>query len=259
MPVVAQRRVEGLVHPVGDQRAAAFGEGPGRFPVHYRHDARRDRLVDARLFAGIAEAQEGFGLEEELGDRLVRAGVELALEPFDIGRFVGGVGVRIGVGAHADGELVHIGERLDQLTAVGEALRMRGKTVGPVRRVAAQGHDVGHACFGKAARHVERFFAAGTHAGQMGGHRQAGGAPQHMRRILRQVPGGAPGTIGDGEKPRGQRRERLRGIPQLESCIDRTGRENFEGYAGRGHYYIPETGPTGGGITVAPLVACVAM
>jgi hypothetical protein len=41
--------------------------------------------VDAPRGAGVAEAQEGLGLEEELGDRAVGPGLELALEPANIG------------------------------------------------------------------------------------------------------------------------------------------------------------------------------
>ena len=104
---------------------AALGEAAGAGPVLDGQDAGEDRRGDPGPDAGVAEAEEGLGLEEELGDGRGRAGVDLALQEVDVGLRVGGVGVRLGVGAHADREAARARQRLDQLDRRGEALRVR--------------------------------------------------------------------------------------------------------------------------------------
>ena len=53
--------------------------------VRHRHDARHHRHVDAGRRRLVAEAQEVVGLEEELGDAAVSAGIDLALEVLQVG------------------------------------------------------------------------------------------------------------------------------------------------------------------------------
>ena len=57
--------------------------------VRHRHDARHDRHVDAGRRRVVAEAQEIVGLEEELGDAAVGAGIDLALQVLEVGLGVG--------------------------------------------------------------------------------------------------------------------------------------------------------------------------
>ncbi len=102
--------------------------------------------------AGVAEPEEGVGLEEELGDRRGGAGIDLALEPRDVGAVVGGLGVRLGIGAGADREAPGLGQRRDQLGRVCEALGMRLESARRIGRIAPQRHDLGHAGLGVARR-----------------------------------------------------------------------------------------------------------
>ena len=115
---------EGLVQLLRDAGAAAGGELLGAFPAGDRQDAGDDRGGDPGLRAGIAEAEEGVGVEEELGDGARR-------RPASILRFsqvtsaaaVGGIGVGFGVGADADLELAGFRQLFDQFDRVGEAHR----------------------------------------------------------------------------------------------------------------------------------------
>ena len=61
------------------------GELAGLGDVGDRQDARHDLGVDARRGGLVAEAEEAVGREEELGDRPVGAGVDLALEIVEVG------------------------------------------------------------------------------------------------------------------------------------------------------------------------------
>src|SRR6185312_15016640 len=58
-------------------RAAQPGHLLDTLEVRDRHDTRHDRHVDAGLRRGLAEAQEVVGLEEELGDAAIGAGIDL--------------------------------------------------------------------------------------------------------------------------------------------------------------------------------------
>src|SRR5213079_2691508 len=75
---------EQLVEPDGERRAAALRKAPGRRDVRYGQDARYDFDVHACLGDLIAEVQEAIGGEEELGDRAVRTGIDLALQIIEI-------------------------------------------------------------------------------------------------------------------------------------------------------------------------------
>ena len=61
------------------------GEAPRLRDVGDRQDARHDLDVDAGRGGLVAEAEEAVGREEELGDRAVGAGVDLALQIVEIG------------------------------------------------------------------------------------------------------------------------------------------------------------------------------
>src|SRR6056297_3930282 len=189
--------VEGIDQPAGQGRAAAPGEFPHAGPVLDRQDAGDDGRVDPGPGAGIAEPKERLGLEEELRDRLGGAGVDLALEPVDIGGLVGGLGVFFGIGADADGELAGLCEGRNQLAAVSKALRVRGEAVRALGRVAAQGDEFRDTCGGELIGDLQRFGAAGIDASEMRGAIEAGGLVQRAHGLARQFTRGAARAIGD--------------------------------------------------------------
>ncbi len=79
---------EQIVEPVRDGRAAHLGEAAGLGDVGHRQDAGHDLDVDAGRGDLVAEAEEAIGREEELGDRAVGAGIDLALEIVEVGALV---------------------------------------------------------------------------------------------------------------------------------------------------------------------------
>src|SRR6056297_3699192 len=109
LAAVARGLFEGIGDPGRDECAAAFGEAARAFPVFDRQDAGHDGLFDTRLGAGVAEAEKAFGFEEELGQRLGCAGIQLALQEVDVGLLACGLRMAIRVGAHADGEFAGLG------------------------------------------------------------------------------------------------------------------------------------------------------
>ena len=68
-----------MAAPHGRGELARLGD------VGDRQDPGHDLGVDAGRGGLVAEAEEAVGREEELGDRPVRAGVELALEIVEVG------------------------------------------------------------------------------------------------------------------------------------------------------------------------------
>jgi hypothetical protein len=113
---------------------------------------------DAGGGAGVAEAEEGLGLEEELGDGGGRTGVDLALQVVHAVLHGRGLGMRIGIGADAERELAGLGQRLDQVDGAREAVRVRGEAARALGRVAAQRDDLGHAGLGVASRRSPAFL-----------------------------------------------------------------------------------------------------
>ena len=112
---VAGRILEGVVNHWRDMGAAHGGELACPTPVFDRQDAWQDGRGDPGGDAGVAEAEEGFRLKEELGDGGMGTRVDLALEVVDICLGVGGIGVLLGVGPDPDAELARLCQRLDQL------------------------------------------------------------------------------------------------------------------------------------------------
>ena len=232
---VADRGGKGFLKPRRDIGVATLGKAAGAVPGDDRQDARHDRRVDPGRRAGVAEPQEGFGLEEELGDGAAGARVDLALQPVHIGLLVGGLGVRLGISADGDVELAGGGQRLDQFHRIGETVGMRHEAVGALRRIAAQRHDVGHTGLGIGIRDLKRFGPAGIDAGQVGGDAQPVVLADGRHCLMRQFAGGAARAVGDRDIVWFQRLKRLHGVPEPERGVERTGREEFEGNAGRGH------------------------
>ena len=94
--------LEQVVHPRGNRRAAHGREPADRGEVGHRHDPGHDLGVDPGRRRLVAEAEEGFGGEEELGDRAVGAGVELALEVVEVGGRARRFGMAFGIGGDRD-------------------------------------------------------------------------------------------------------------------------------------------------------------
>ena len=76
--------VEALGEPGRHARPGLAREVGGLLEVQHRHDARHDRDRDPGRRGDVEEAQIGAVVEEELGDGAVGAGVDLALQRFDV-------------------------------------------------------------------------------------------------------------------------------------------------------------------------------
>ena len=84
--------IEPLEHLGQPGRHLGLAEGGNlgdALEVRHRHDAGYDRHVNASRGRVVAEAQEVVGIEEELGDAAVGAGIDLALQVFEVGLGVG--------------------------------------------------------------------------------------------------------------------------------------------------------------------------
>ena len=84
--------LEQSVHPARNGGPTGGGEGARLGDVGDGQDAGHQLRVDARGRGLVAEAEEAIGREEELGDRAVGAGVELALEMSRSAALVGELG-----------------------------------------------------------------------------------------------------------------------------------------------------------------------
>eukprot|EP00043_Microstomoeca_roanoka_P028606 m.18663 g.18663 ORF g.18663 m.18663 type:complete len:185 (+) comp8533_c0_seq1:1100-1654(+) len=157
---VARGLRESLVHPGGHRRAGGLREAADALPVLDRNDPGQDlRGVDPRLLGLVTKPQKGLGLEEELRDRAVRPGLELALQPGDIGIVVARLGVTLGIGADAQGELPILLQRRDQLERMREPVGAGAEPALPFRRIPPQRHDLAHPGTGIAVGNRQRFRA----------------------------------------------------------------------------------------------------
>jgi hypothetical protein len=100
---------------------------------------------DSRSSRGIAEPEEGVGFKEELGDRAVGPGIDLALQVVEIGFGAGGFGVGFGIGSDRDFKRRDLFQPCDQIGRAGIAIGARGELGPGHRRITAQRHDVPHA------------------------------------------------------------------------------------------------------------------
>src|SRR5258708_397250 len=75
---------EQVVQPLRDGRSAALGEATRGRDVRDWKDARHDFGFDSGRCRFVAEAEEAVRRKEELCDRPVRAGVDLALQILEI-------------------------------------------------------------------------------------------------------------------------------------------------------------------------------
>ena len=81
----------------------------------------------------VAEAQETVGREEELGDRPVRASVDLAQQIVEIALRAVGIGMDLGIGGDRNFERRDCFQARNQLGGIGVAARMRRDSAGPAR------------------------------------------------------------------------------------------------------------------------------
>ncbi len=138
--------VEQAGEPCRHLGAAQAGHLGYSLEVRDRHDARHDRRVHPRRRGAIAEAQEIVGVEEELGDAAVGAGIDLALEILQVGFGVRRIGVLLGIAGGADLERADLLQADDELGGIGVAAGMRAVLAAHAgRRIAAQRHDVSDA------------------------------------------------------------------------------------------------------------------
>ncbi len=137
--------LEQRIEPVGNVRSAGLGEAPGRGDVRHRQDSRHELDLHSGRRNFVLKAQEAFRGEEELRDRAVRAGIDLALEIIEIGFAVAGVRMDFRIGGDRNVERSDRLEARDQLGGIGVAARMRCVGAAGLRRVAAQRDDVANA------------------------------------------------------------------------------------------------------------------
>ena len=195
----------------------ASGEFPDA-PLHEidRQDAGDDGRCDVFFifvfffFPGTRRRRRGSGRrapgleKEELGDGGVAPASILRFQMIPHSpAWSPPSGVRVRVGADAQGELAGFRQRLDQLDRTREAFaRAGGEAALAPRRVAAQGDDLGHAGLGIAFGDLERFFPSGVDAGQVGRDRHAVILVDRLDRVMGERARGAAGAIGDGDELR---------------------------------------------------------
>jgi len=97
--------VELGVQPVRHCGTAGRGKTQQRGEIGNRQNARNNRRGDAGCRCEITEAQVLVGIEKELRDRAVRAGVELALEIIEIGERVFGFRMHFRIGRDRNFEI----------------------------------------------------------------------------------------------------------------------------------------------------------
>jgi hypothetical protein len=139
--------LEPFREPVRDRRAGARGEIFRLLEVLHRQNAGDDRNMDSGSAGAVEITEIKAVFEKELRHRAAGAGIDLGFEHIDVGLHRRAVRMlfRIGRDRHFD-----IGNPLDagdEIGAVAIAAGMRriafADTAG---RIAAQRHDVAHAC-----------------------------------------------------------------------------------------------------------------
>ena len=185
-------------------------------------------MVDAGGGGAVAEAEETFGGKEELADRAVGAGIDLALEMVEVGVGTGRLGMDLGIASDRNVERRDLLQARDQLGGIGIALRMRSEGAAGLGRVAAQRDEVAHARVPIGARHGIDFVAAGIDAGEMRGGGERRVAHDPLDRLVGALAGRAPCPVGHADEARVERRERLDRLPQGRGHGLGLGREEFE-------------------------------
>ncbi len=167
-------------------------------------------------------------VEEELGDGVGGARVDLALEHVDVGGGRDRLGVGLGIGGDADAPAALAAQRLDQFQRRGEAVRVRDEAPLALGRVAAQRHDARAAEAAIGARDLERLLPRGADAGQVPRNIEPGAFADRLDGGQRALARGAAGPVGDRDVGRAQRREALDRGPEVQRRGRRLGREELE-------------------------------
>ena len=181
------------------------GELAGLGDVGDRQDAGHDLGVDPGRGGLVAEAEEAVGREEELGDRAVGAGVDLALEIVEIGGRVGRIGMAFGIGGDRNLERRDLLQARDQLGGIGIAVRMRRERLRPARA----DRRAGRRCGGRRppnrrARSSSISSRLALDAGEVRGGGERGLAGDPRDGGVGALAGRAAGAIGDRDEARGR-------------------------------------------------------
>ena len=161
-----------------------------------------DRHLDAEGADLVDEVEVGVGVEEELGDRRVGAGLHLGGEVLQVALRIALLRVVLGIGRDLDVPVAPflLADEGDQLAGVAELARGRGAA----RQVAAQGDQAADLLLPVGAEDLGDAFAGRADAGEMrrGGMAERGDVGDGGERL---VAGGAAGAVGDAEElgPRG--------------------------------------------------------
>ncbi|KAG7666547.1 hypothetical protein KSW81_002826 [Nannochloris sp. 'desiccata'] len=214
--------------PVRHVRAALRRQLAGARKVGDGQDAGHDRLGDSRRRRAVAEAEEAFRREEELGDRPVRAGIELALEVVDLGLRAFGFRMALGIGRDRNLERVQGLEARDQIGGAGIAFGVRREGGTRRARITSQRDDMADA-------HAPEAFGGGVglglacaHAGEVRGHRHIALAHHAGNRGKAALARGAAGAVGDADEARSEAGQRLQCFEQLVLGNARSRGEEFE-------------------------------
>ena len=195
--------------------------------IGHGQNARHDRRGDARREAAVEEPQIDGAVEEGLGDRPRRAGIELALEIVEIVLRARRAGMHLRIGGDADLEIRHAPQALDQFGGALVAIRADIRLTG--RQIAAKGHDMADAALPVAGRDLADLGAAGPQARQMGGRHQGSFAHETDHGCVCSLSRAAAGAVGYRNESGAQRLQPADAGPELR--LQRLGlrREELEG------------------------------
>src|SRR5579864_2926776 len=134
--------LEKAVQPFGYAGAAGFREAAGLGDVRDRKDPGHDLDVHSGVGHCILEAQEAVGREEELRDRAVGAGVDLALQIVEVGLAGSRIRMDLGVSGDRNLERSNLLQAFDEGGCIGIAAGMVAEACSRLDGIAAKRNDV---------------------------------------------------------------------------------------------------------------------
>ena len=171
-------------------------------------------------------------LEEELGDRARRAGIDLGFEHVDVGCDRGTVRMFLRIGRHRHFEIGEALDAGDQIGGIAVAAGMRRvRLAGAAKRIAAQRHDMAHAGLRIGADHRIDLGAGRGDASQVRRRRQHGLGEDALDGGVGALARRAAGAIGDGDEIRLERRQPADRLPQRLLHLRGFRRKEFERHA----------------------------